>query len=65
MIVLWLKNHVWLCSYVVMGLAVLTFLLNFIIKKSKHQKEQTIKNVKNSTVNQAGGDIKTEYSNER
>ena len=61
----WFESHVWLCSYVLMGLAALTFLLNFVLKKSKSQRDQTIKNVKNSTINQAGGDIKIDSDNER
>lgn len=61
----WFENHVWLCSYVLMGLAALTFLLNFVLKKSRSQRDQTIKNVKNSTINQAGGDIEIDSDNER
>ena len=56
-IICWLEQHVWLCSYVLMGLAALTFFLNFILKKAKSH-EQAIKNVQNTTINQAGGDIK-------
>ncbi len=57
-IFLWLKEHVWLCTYIMLGLAVLTFLLNFIFKKNNSEKTQSIGKVKNSNINQAGGDIK-------
>ncbi|GEM_PF-3346265 len=59
----WLKDHVWLCTYIMLGIAALTFLLNFVFKKHKIEKGQTIKKIKNSTINQAGGDINTK-SNE-
>lgn len=54
---IWLKEHVWLCSYVLMGLALITFLLNYFFKRAKSEKNQIIKNVKNTNINQAGGDI--------
>jgi len=53
----WLKDHVWLCTYIMLAIAALTFLLNFVIKKHKATKTQTISKVKHSSVNQAGGNI--------
>ena len=31
----WLQTHVWFCTYIIAGLAILTFVLNFIIKRNK------------------------------
>ena len=45
----WLKDHVWLCTYIMLGIAALTFLLNFVFKKHKIEKGQTIK--KNKELN--------------
>ena len=56
-IFLWLEDHVWLCTYITLGLAVLTFLLTFVFKKNKSGKTQSIKKVKNSNINQVGGDV--------
>ena len=64
----WLQGHAWMCTYIIMGLAVLTFALNFIFKRSKKNKQEAgikeVKNVKmkasrimNSTVNQSAGDM--------
>lgn len=64
----WLQGHVWMCSYIIMGLAILTFAMNFIIKRDKkNRQEADIKEVKNvkmkasrnkkSTVNQSAGDM--------
>lgn len=57
-IVHWLKDNIWLCTIITTVLAILTFVLNFIIKKNKnHTNNQTISNVTSSHINQAGGDI--------
>lgn len=55
----WLKEHVWMCTYIMLGIAALTFLLNFVVRKHKATKIQTqsIRRVKHSNVNQAGGNI--------
>ncbi len=55
----WLKDHVWLCTYIMLGIAALTFLLNFVFKKRKatKMKTQSIINVKHSSINQADGNI--------
>lgn len=31
----WLQEHVWVCTYVVAGLAVVTFALNFVFKRNR------------------------------
>lgn len=31
----WLQEHVWVCTYVVAGLAVVTFVLNFVFKRNR------------------------------
>lgn len=64
----WLQGHVWMCTYIIAILAILTFTLNFIIKRNKRKKyeanAQDEKDVRmnasyniNSTINQAAGDI--------
>ncbi len=53
----WLKENVWLCTYIMLGIALLTFFLNFVIRKQASGKSQSIKNVKGSSVNQGGRDI--------
>ena len=61
----WLQNHVWLCTYIIAGLAILTFVLNFIIKRNRNGvADKEAKNVKmkathntNSNVYQSAGDI--------
>ena len=58
-IIHWIKENLWLCTIITTVLAILTFVLNFIIKKNKnHTNNQTISNVTSSHINQAGGDIK-------
>ena len=57
-IIHWIKENIWLCTIITTVLAILTFVLNFIIKKNKnHTNNQTISNVTSSPINQAGGDI--------
>lgn len=57
-IIHWIKENIWLCTIITTVLAILTFVLNFIIKKNKnHTNNQTISNVTSSHINQAGGDI--------
>lgn len=64
----WLQGHVWMCTYIIMGLAIMTFALNFIIKRNKKNRQaadiKDVKNVKmkasrnkNSTVNQSARDM--------
>lgn len=64
----WLQDHVWMCTYIVAVLAILTFVLNFIIKHIKRKKNELetkeVKNVKvkatcnkNSSINQSAGDM--------
>ena len=54
----YLKDNIWLCTFISAVLAILTFVLNFIIKKNKGTSNtQTISNVTSSQINQAGGNI--------
>lgn len=61
----WLQGHVWMCTYIIMGLAILTFALTFVIKHNKQGSDiKEVKNVKmkaslnkNSTINQSAGDM--------
>lgn len=55
----WLYSHVWLCTYVIAFLAIMTFVLNFIVKKVKAGKNHSQKanKITNSTIYQAGRDI--------
>lgn len=56
---IWLQTHAWLCAYITAGLAILTFVLNYLVKKAKAGKNhsQSVNRVKKSRVNQAGRDI--------
>lgn len=57
-IIHWIQGNIWLCTIITTVLAILTFVLNFIIKKNREQTNtQTISNVTSSLINQAGGDI--------
>jgi len=64
----WLQEHVWICTYIVAGLAGITFALNFIFKQKWKEPKGTegrrVKNVKikasrcrNSSVNQVAQDL--------
>lgn len=58
----WLHNHVWMCTYIIAGLAILTFVLNFIVKRKRNDanaKDVKMKasHFKGSTVNQSAGDM--------
>ena len=53
-----IKENIWLCTIITTVLAILTFVLNFIIKKNKNNTNtQTISNISSSQINQAAGDI--------
>ena len=53
-----IKENIWLCTIITTVLAILTFVLNFIIKKNKnHTNTQTISNISSSQINQPAGDI--------
>ena len=55
-----IKENIWICTLVSTVVAVLTFVLNFLIKKrnSSGGNSQIINNVSSSDINQAGGNIK-------
>lgn len=61
----WLYNHVWLCTYIIAGLAILTFVLNFIIKLNKQdlttqkvgKTKMKASHNKKSTIYQSAGDM--------
>lgn len=54
----WLQTHVWLCTYIIAALAILTFTLNFILKKVKAGNNHIQKvNGVNSSIYQAGRDV--------
>lgn len=55
-----IKEYIWICTLVSTIIAVLTFVLNFFIKKRKSftANSQIINNVSSSDINQAGRDVK-------
>lgn len=54
----WLKDNVgWICPIVMAVCAVVTLICHYPHKK-KNGNKQTISSVKNSNINQVGGDIK-------
>jgi hypothetical protein len=34
-ILTWMESHVWICTFIIAGCAVLTFFCNFILKKKE------------------------------
>ena len=57
-IILYIKENIWICTFVSALVALMTFLLNFVFKRRKTStKTQIISNVTSSTINQAGRDI--------
>ena len=57
-IILYIKENIWICTFVSALVALMTFLLNFVFKRRKAStKTQIISNVTSSTINQAGRDI--------
>lgn len=55
-----IKENIWMCTLISTIIAILTFVLNFIIKKRKNSSNNTqiINNISSSDINQAGGNIK-------
>lgn len=55
-----IKENIWICTLISTIIAILTFVLNFIIKKRKNSSNNTqiINNISSSDINQAGGNIK-------
>lgn len=61
----WLQNHVWLCTYIIAGLAILTFLFNFVFKhihkeadaKEVRKVKMKASHNKKSNLYQSAGDI--------
>ena len=57
-IILYIKENIWICTFISALVALMTFLLNFVFKRRKTStKTQIISNVTSSTINQAGRDI--------
>lgn len=55
----WLKDNAeWICAIIMAICAVVTLIYHYNTHKEKNGNKQTISNVKNSNINQAGGDIK-------
>ncbi len=53
----WMESHVWICTFIIAGCALLTFLCNFIFKKKKNNVSMNIGNVSGGEINQANGNI--------
>lgn len=55
----WIKDNIWVCTAITCLVGILTFVLNFIVKKKREPDNVDMKmgDVSNSTVNQARGDI--------
>lgn len=56
-ILAWMESHVWICTFITTGCAVLTFFCNFIFKKKKNSVSMKINNVRGGEINQANGNI--------
>ena len=56
-ILTWMESHVWICTFIIAGCAVLTFLCNFIFKKKKNNISMKIDHVSGGKVYQANGNI--------
>lgn len=54
-----MESHVWICTFIIAGCAVLTFFCNFILKKKekKNNVSMRIDNVSGGEVYQANGNI--------
>lgn len=53
----WMESHVWICTFIIAGCALLTFLCNFIFNKKKNNVSMNIGNVSGGEINQANGNI--------
>lgn len=53
----WMESHVWICTFITAGCALLTFFCNFIFKKKKNDISMKINNVSGGKVYQANGNI--------
>lgn len=56
-ILTWMESHVWICTFIIAGCAVLTFFCNFIFKKKKNDVSMKIDNINGGEINQANGNI--------
>ena len=61
----WFQTHVWMCTYIIAALAILTFLFNFVVKRIKkngitrerRKVNMKISHISNSSINQSAGDM--------
>ena len=53
----WMESHVWICTFIIAGCALLTFLCNFIFKKKKNNVRMNIGNVSGGEINKENGNI--------